>query len=473
MFIGRRRELESLSSLKSKKSSSLVVISGRRRIGKSRLIEEFGKQSLYYSFSGLPPTPSTTDEYQRKSFALQLEKYFHVPIRHESWYELLKFLADQVQEKEAVVLLDEISWIGSKDPEFLGVLKTVWDQHFKKNSRLILVLCGSISYWIEKNILSSTAFLGRVSLHLHLKELSLEESAKFWTYPESQISPYEILKVLGCLGGIPRYLEEVNPKETAEENIKRLCFSPSGPLYKEFDQIFSDLFSAKAPLYKNIVQSLVNGPLERNDLAKAIHHPLNGTLTEYLDNLILAGFIQRDFTWTFQTKTLNKVSKYRLSDNYVRFYLKYIEGRKPSIDQELLENAHLTSLPGWHTIMGLQIENLVLNNKKSILKALKIPPEIVINQGPYFQRKTERIQGCQIDYLVQTKLNELYVGEIKFSQNEIKRDVIDATKLKIKKLNCPKGFSIRPFLIHVNGVNPSVQEEDYFTNIITLGDLLS
>lgn len=471
-FIGRKRELNLLKDLKNKSSASLAVISGRRRIGKSRLAEEFGKTYSYYSFSGLPPSQTTTADFQRKIFALQLEKYFNVPLRYENWYELLQFLADQTRHKNCVILFDEISWMGSKDPEFLAILKTVWDQHFKKNGSLVLIFCGSVSYWITKNILSSTGFFGRISLHIHLKELTLKECAQFWDYPTSQTSAYDILKVLACIGGVPRYLEEINPRESAEANIKHLCFNESGPLYNEFDQIFSDLFNKRAGIYKSIILSLVEGPIERNEIAKSTKLAPNRVLTGYLEDLIQAGFVQRDFIWNFKSQGTVRSSKYRISDNYIRFYLKYIDKMRSNIQKGQLDDVHLATMSGWYSMIGLQIENLILNNRPLILKALNIPPEIVVNDGPYFQRKTTKFPGCQIDYLIQTKLNELYIGEIKFSQNDLKPSLIEEVKSKINRFKHPKNFSIRPFLIHMNSITEKLQESNYFTKIINVQDLL-
>lgn len=471
-FIGREKELQTLENLKKKKSASLAVLSGRRRIGKSRLAEEFGKDSLYYTFSGIPPSPETTAASQRKAFALQVCEQLEEMPPHETWYELLTFLATKTQKKEIVILLDEISWMGSKDPDFLGVLKTVWDNSFKKNPKLILILCGSVSAWINKNILSNTGFMGRISLHIHLKELTLEESAQFWKQNSSIVSAHEILKTLSIVGGVPRYLEEINPKASAEDNIKRLCFNRAGPLYSEFDQIFSDLFNTRANIYKRIIKELISGALERNQLSQTTGLAPNSVFTEYMDDLMQAGFIQRDFTWHLNSHNTSKISKYRLSDNYIRFYLKYVASYKTNIEKGHLDNLHLSTLKNWGTIMGLQLENLVLNNRKYILEAMNIPPEIVLNDGPYFQRKTLRNPGCQIDYLIQTKLGELYVGEIKFSKHEIKFSVIEEVKERVKSLKTPKGLTIRTFLIHVNGVSESILDEDYFTHIINLGDLL-
>ena len=94
--------------------------------------------------------------------------------------------------------------MGSKDPTFLGKLKTAWDLYFKNNPQLVLILCGSISSWIEENILSSTGFMGRISLDIILEELPLYECNEFWNAEQNRASAFDKLKVLSVMGGVPR-----------------------------------------------------------------------------------------------------------------------------------------------------------------------------------------------------------------------------------------------------------------------------
>jgi len=471
-FIGRKEELIALKGLTEKQSASLAVVTGRRRIGKSRLIEEFGKDQHYYSFTGIPPTPHTTEQSQREVFSKQLEKNFgSTATSSEDWLTLFWFLAEKTEQGRVVILLDEISWMGSKDSDFLGKLNAVWDNHFKKNPKLILVLCGSISLWIEENILSSTGFMGRISLTLKLSELPLSDCNLFWGKEKKLISAYEKFKFLSVTGGIPRYLEEMKPHLSAEENIRQLCFKDSGILFNEFDQIFSDLFSSKSETYKKIVIQLANGPNERNQIAQALGLELGGVISEYLEDLEKSGFIQRDFTWQFKNGECSNLSLFRLSDNYVRFYLKWILPNKKQIEANLFKQRSLTSLPGWSSIMGLQFENLILNNRHQIHRLLKLHPEEIIIDGPYFQRSTVRHPGCQIDYLIQTKFDSLYVCEVRFSKYGIKREIIDEVKTKIARLKKPRNFSIRPVLIQVNGISEALEESEYFASIINFGQL--
>ncbi len=487
MFIGRKNELALLETLHQKKIANFIVVKGRRRIGKSTLIEKFAENKIFYSFSGLPPVAKNEDSSASNRSTRQLDAFFNqlkiyfpeisLEIENQkTWWALLNFLGDQVLQhtnssQKIILLLDEISWMGDAEPDLPGIIKTLWDQKFKKNPNLCLFLCGSVSSWIEENIIANTGFVGRISLNLTLKELPLHECDAFFHHTPG-FSAYEKFKFLSITGGIPKYLEELRAHETAEENIKTLCFNPNGFLFHEFDQIFNDSFSSPLNHYREIVEILAEGSKTRDEISEKLKQDTGGYLSECLENLITAGFIQRDFTWSIKEKKYGKLSTYRLSDNYVRFYLKYIAANKTSIEQHLFQDVSITSLPGWSSILGLQFENLVLNNIQSLLQLLNIPPGQVALCNPYFQRATSKQKGCQIDLLIQSTTHVLYICEVKFSRNPIGKSVSEEVHQKCQNLNAPKGFSKLPVLIHVNGVEDSVIDDHDFFKIINFGDLL-
>lgn len=473
IFVGRKEELEKLSILLKKKSASLAVVRGRRRIGKSRLIEEFAKNKRFLKFAGIPPTKETTDQSQRDVFAEQLGKQIGLQgIAAHNWASLFALLAKDTRQGPVIILLDEISWMGSKDPTFLGVLKNAWDDEFKKNPHLILVLCGSVSTWIEDNIISSTAFFGRISLTLKLEELPLHTCHQLLLSKGFRGSAFEEFKILGVTGGIPWYLEQIQAEMNADENIKYLCFQKEGLLFKEFDSIFHDLFDKRSPIYRSIVEVLAKSPLEYNAICKALKYSKSGTLSEYLDDLIESGFVSRDFTWLVKSGKSSRLSHYRLSDNYLRFYLKFIAPNQDRIVRDGFEDQSISSMAGWNTIMGLQFENLVLKNRKKIWKKLGIRPGDIIADNPYFQKKTTLKKGCQIDYLIQTRFNTLFACEIKFSLHPLKADIIQEVKEKLECITLPKRFSCFPVLIQVNGTNDSIADSGYFSEIIDCSLLL-
>lgn len=478
-FIGRKEELQTLNSLLNKQTASLIVIKGRRRIGKSRLLDEFSNHvKTTFTFSGLPPTPNsseneTTPQSQRDEFAGQLARQIKNDVTNKNdWSDLFWCLAQHALHGRTLIILDEISWMGSKDSDFLGKLKNAWDLYFKKNDQLILAICGSASAWIDKNILSSTGFLGRESLNVTLDELPLHSCTEFWHDENERTSAHEKLKILSVTGGIPRYLEHINPSLSAENNIQQLCFNETGILFNEFEKIFSDLFYPKNALYKNIVSHLADGKCDQETICNKIGIKRGGDISEYLDDLIKSGFVSRDFTWNIKNATSSKLSHYRLKDNYSRFYLKYILPNRSNIALGNMKNASLSNLINWNTIMGLQVENLVLNNRQLIKDSLNIDINDVVSDNPFFQRKNTKQAGCQIDYLIQTKHDTLYICEIKYSKKEIGTSVIEEVNDKIKRLNIPKYFSYRTVLIHVNGVTEALEESKFFSNVINLGDFL-
>ena len=400
--------------------------------------------------------------------------HFQLPaLKDTDWGDLFDALLQCKLKNKTIVMFDEISWMGMEDPTFLPKLKNLWDDGLSDQSNLVFIICSSVSSWIEENVLSSTGFVGRISHTIELQELPLSICNQFFQQPGCRVSAYERFQILSVTGGIPLYLENVEPKQSAQHNIKRLCYSKGGLLTKEFKQIFSDLFSNKSPLYQQIVEQLVYGPLDNLSLCKKIKASPSQATSDAFNHLVKAGFIKRDFTWDIKNGKFGKLSVYRLSDNYVRFYLKYIEPALPQIEQGFSASEDLQTFKQINTILGLQFENLVNNNIPFIADKIGINLSDILICGPYFQTKTNRRVGCQIDLLIQTQQQTLFIVEIKFSKNPISPSIIKEMEQKINALDYPKGFSIRPILIHVNGVTEALEDEHYFAEIIDLTDALN
>ena len=476
MFIGRKEELSALTELTKKTVASLVVCKGRRRIGKSSLSAEFGhSQKNFMQFQGLSPRAGQTNQNQLNHFAEQLSKQSHAPkYQFDSWTEAFERLASVVKHERTLILLDEISWMASKDKDFAGRLKVAWDNFFAKKSKLILIVCGSVSSWIEENILNSADFVGRISTTIDLKEMTLAECNQFID-PKDRIQTAEKAKILSVTGGVPRYLEEINPKSTAEQNIKSLCFQPEGFLFNEFERIFNDIFDKRATKYRDIVRLLLQSHLNAKELCEKLKMEQNGVFSKYLEDLEHSGFIARDFSRPLGSEKKSKLSRYRVVDNYLRFYLQYIEPHKSKIARGLYRNTYLGSLPQWNTVMALQFENLILANTRDVLGILKIDPHLLINAGPYFQTKNARTLGaCQIDLLIELRRNVAYVCEIKFRQ-KITATVISEVQRKIEVLKKPKNFSLRPILVYEGEIDEKDEDDiiDYFDHLIPFSKLLT
>lgn len=471
-FIGRKKELERLKNLLNKHISTLVVVKGRRRVGKSRLVAEFASLNpdcKLWSFAGLAPQEGMSDQTQRDYFARQFSSQVNTPpLTFQDWSDAFEHLSCQLNPGD-IILFDEISWMASKDPSFIPKLKAWWD---KQSSHVMLVFCGSVSTWIEENILNSTAFFGRVNLTITLSPLSLSESNCMLKAVGFQGSAYDVYKLLCVLGGIPWYLEQVSAGLSADDIIRQLCFEKDSLLVLEFNRIFHDLFNGRGSTYKKILSELKDGMKTLAEIRKAIDFSHSGTLSKLMEHLIIAGFVKKQGLWSFKTTKPLKQSLYRICDPYMRFYLKLIEPNRNKIDLDGFSEISLSHFPGFDAHLGLQLEQLLLQNRSAILKATGILASDIVADGPYRQFKTSIQQGCQIDYLVQTLTKTIYIFEFKFKRRELGNDIIDQMKAKIKALKIPRGFAAVPVLFHIGGVSSSVATSGYFYRIIDIGDLL-
>lgn len=472
-FIGRSSELQKLNNQIKQPGPNLVVIKGRRRIGKSRLIQECGQHYRYLSFSGLAPVDGVTAQTQRDNFGRQLATILNIaPVTFTDWTDAFHALARSLTSELTVILFDEISWMASNDPTFIPKLKAWWDLEMYAYPAVTLIFCGSVSLWIEENIIQSTAFFGRIHLTINLPPLSLAESAELLKKRHFKGSPYEIYKILAITGGIPWYLEQIQPQYMADANIQRLCFEKDGLLTNEFDRIFHDLFNGKGATYKKILQRLSTGMKTLAAIRKELHYAQSGTLSTLLTDLITAGFVTQHAQWSLKSGKISKQSLYRLSDCYARFYLKYIEPNRLKINQNSYHDLNLEQLPGWLSMMGFQIENLLLENRALLLRSMDILSADLIGDNPYQQQPTARRKGCQIDYLIQTRTHNLFVCEFKFKRQELGTEIIDQMKEKMARFSTPRGMAVVPVLFHLGGVSDAVHDQAYFYRIIDLSDFV-
>ena len=403
-------------------------------------------------------------------FASQLARFLNSPsFTFSDWVDAFDYLSLHLNKRD-IVLFDEVSWMACGDPSFVSKLKAWWD---KQETSVFLVLCGSVSTWIEENILKSTAFFGRINLTLTLNPLSIPESNELIQTLGFKGSTYDVYKLLSILGGVPWYLEQVVSSMTADDNIKQLCFEKDGLLVFEFERIFHDLFHGKGVTYKKILDTLKGGMKTLAQIRTDISFAHSGTLSQLMEHLIIAGFIKKQVLWSFKTEKPLKQSLYRISDPYMRFYLKVIDKNLAKIDLNAFSQQPLSHLAGFDAHMGLQLEYLLLKNRSLLLKSLGIAAVDVVNDGPYQQFKTASKQGVQIDYLVQTATKNIFVCEFKFKRRELGIDIIESMQTKIKALKVPRGYAAIPALFHIGGVSSSVATSPYFYRIIDISEFLT
>ena len=473
-FIGRVEYIDKLSALWRKNRSSFVVVSGRRRIGKSTLVEEFARRSAcdFIEIVGLPPDKTMTNQRQIDNFCERLAKATGKPeAKADCWPKAFDALVSAIgSRRKTIVFLDEISWMGRYDGAFAGFLKTAWDTQLSLRDNLILVVAGSVSAWIHDNIQKSKAYVGRISLDISLPELPLPECLGFWGRKADRTATREVLDVMSVTGGVPKYLSEIDPSLSADENIRRLCFDPNGYLFNDFERIFDDVFDEGVAAKKRIVIALADGPASIAELAERIGVSSSGHISADVGDLIEAGFVAGVRGKNPGTGRDVREVRYRLKDNYTRFYLKYILPKADAIREGIFRYVSLDMLPGWNAIMGLQFENLVLNNFHALARRIGLVGKNVESVAPYFRRGRTSGDGVQIDMLVQLP-KCVYLIEVK-RMNRIPASVEQEVQRKIDRLPLKKGKSVKTVLVYDGELSPELEENGFFDHLVRLEELM-
>lgn len=476
MFFGREDLILQLEGLWRKRVSSLVTCRGRRRIGKSTLIRQFAKatQSRFIKIEGARPGPTTTSEDELRVFAEQLAAQTgSEDSTPHNWLAAFIRLAGRIRDDErTVVLLDEISWLGFGEPLFADIFRIAWENYLKPHDRLVVVLCGSVSSWVRENFIDNRAYVGRRSLDVVADELPPHECAKFWGEAASRTSARDILDVLSVTGGVPRYLEEIDPGLSADENIRKLAFLPRSVLRVDFDEMFSDVVTHQPKFAATAARTLVDGPKSVTEIAEALGTEKSGRISSAMDELEEAGFVASDPGRNPETGAEVRSRRFRLKDNYARFYLKCVEPAKETIDAGSFAFGGMDRFAGWPTVLGLQFENLVINNYRLLLPLLGLDRSHVFSAAPYRRIASEksRKKGVQIDLLLQTRMSFCLV-EIK-RQREIGREILDEMKEKVRRFAAPREMSVRTALVYDGRLAPSVEADGYFDSIVPFSRLL-
>ncbi len=470
MFIGRKYELRKLEGKYGSGKSELVVIYGRRRIGKSSLVEKFAENKKYfYKFEGIE---GENTRGQMTAFVNILGKYIDDPllnkIQFDSWHTLFdyftdKLVKDQKRKKKLVLFFDEVQWMAVRRSQLIATIKYFWDNHWKKMN-MMLILCGSIASFMVKRIIHSKALYGRITQEILLKGLLPNEAAGFFGNKRSK---EEILKYLLVLGGVPRYLEEIDLNRSFNQNINTLCFTKNGLMVGEINKVFYSQFK-EAESYLKLVSVLKGKLLTFKQVSEESGIPSGGNLKnalELLNNAELVDFyISMDKGWN------SKLRKYRLGDEFLVFYFKYIEPNIRLIEsggqEKLFEKVSRESLDVW---MGFAFERFCLRHAAYLSGLMGFKDELLL-ASPFFERGDP---GFQLDLVYKRADKVIVACEIKYSGKKITTRVVPEMERKCSILKIPRGYTLERALISLYGPDDALADSCYFNHYVTLDEIIS
>ena len=415
MFIGRRSELEQLRQKNWRDGAELTVVYGRRRVGKTALVEEAYKDQVLWRFDGIE---GASQQQQLRHFADQLGLYAPNTVETRiqpfaNWSQALEALARGLNaQKDAaiVIFLDEFQWMARMRTKLVSLFKSYWDLHFSRHPNHRFVLCGSVSSFMVKKVIRSRALYGRVSTEINLQPLSIGE---IYTFFQDRRSREEVIEIAMCFGGVPQYLREMNPDYSLMQNLNEYALRPNGFFFGEFQRIFISHFG-KNRAYETILNTLSRGPHTIPQLVSACRTQAGGTFTNILHDLELAGFIER-YTPLGKGKTSRQV-RYRIHDEYLHFYFRFLRDHQQDILTGKYDTAALPLSRAFTQWQGYAFERLCRRHARCIADALRFSG-IQYRVGAMFEPGNSPSQGHQIDLAFDRADRVLTVCEMKYTDS--------------------------------------------------------
>ena len=419
MFIGRKQELQFLEKQYSGTGGKLVVLYGRRRVGKTETLHEFckGKPHVFYSCREI------SDKLQLRSFSEKMlrEKIPAADYIREfaDWESALKSVLQlPYGDQKKLLIIDEFPYMCNGNDSIPSILQTLWDECLK-DENVMLVLCGSAMSFIEKELLSEkNPLYGRATGIYKMDAMGFYDAAQFFpTY-----SHRDKILAYAVLGGIPHYLRQFDPVLSLEDNIKQNILTKGCVLYSEVEFLLRQELR-ETTLYNSIIEAVALGCTKLNDISvKSLVDDTSKT-SVYLKNLMELEIIKREFSVNDGIKERANVSRglYRLTDNFFRFWYAFVFTNISELESGDVDGVFNYSVkPALHEFASLTFEDVCREYVRELQKSGKLPFRYK-TMGRWWGRTTVRrkddteIQETEIDLLaVSSRSDQYLVGECKF-----------------------------------------------------------
>lgn len=462
MFVGRSEEIKLLKEQLTHEDGRLVVLYGRRRVGKTVLVDKAFEKEIVWKFEGLEGQSSRQ---QIKHFVFTLRSYLGEALENDTkkqittWQEAFSLLEKHLPRgKPFVVFFDEFQWLAGMRKKTVAVFKWAWDNFYSKHPQCCFVLCGSVSSFIVRSIIKSTALYGRIHCEMHLKPFSLKETSEL-LQPRRTLR--ETLETYMVVGGIPYYLNRLAPELSLVQNLQQLAFASHGFFFGEYQRLFISHF-ARNQRYEQIMRSLAHTHQQTIDqLAASIKQSAGGTFSRLLEDLALAGFIEEFIP--VDKEQGSKLVKIRIQDEFLHFYYQFIEKNKKAIEEGTIKSFELLTGPRYAQWRGYAFERLCMKHARSIASALGFSG-IRYEHGSWF--RTHNDNAAQIDLLFRRADNVLTVCEIKWSMPSAVSAIAREMDAKIAVLKKFLDRPIQKVLIVAEKGNGGKEALAYFDNVL-------
>ena len=411
-IVARTKEIEALNRKYNSSKSEFVIVYGRRRIGKTFLVNNMFAGRFTFTYVG---ARKQNQKKQLRRFADQLKTYTgsaYAPAL-SNWDEAFKALQILIdarpKEERKVIFFDEMPWIDTPRSSFVEALEYFWNSWAAQRDDVLFIACGSATSWMVQNLVKNKGGLhNRITEQIYLRPFRLGECEEYLHDIGCVWDRYTILQCYMVMGGVPYYMSLLNPEQSLAQNIDRLFFTKNAPMREEFGELFNALFS-HADAYISVMKALsVNKEgLLRSEIIE--HTGLSGgKLSKILDNLERCDFIE--VYSRFKSSVRN--SLYRICDPYTLFYFKFMEGHNSKDEHWWINNMRSHSVEAWQ---GFSFETICRSHLLEIKRKLGISG-ISTNASAWRMLGDGERRGVQIDLVIDRADRVINLCEMKFSE---------------------------------------------------------
>ena len=421
LFINRAPELYTLKSEYDKKGAGLIVIYGRRRVGKTTLIREFLKNKQHLYFLADKQVETELIGRLRNSISDYLKDPHLLEIEFKTWDSLFDYWVRHADFSQKVVfVVDEFQYLASVNNAFPTIFQRVWDDKLKERN-ILVILCGSLINMMYSTTLSySSPLYGRRTGQIKLDPVSFKYFHNFFPH----VSDEKLVELYGVIGGIPKYIEIFNPQKNVFENIREHILEKTGYLYAEPRFILSDEVS-ETTTYFSILKTIASGQHKMGNIASRLMTSTQN-LTGYFNMLIDLGILERRVPVTEAMPEKSKMGLYFIKDNFFRFWFRYVFANQNYLEMENTDYVFRKVKDEFDEFVSLTFEDIAANIffEQKAIRSLPFEPE---KWGRWWDRKNE----IDLVAINSSEKKALFI-ECKWSKRRVDVDVL--TDLKYKAL---------------------------------------
>ena len=465
-IVGRKKELSLINQYFNSGKAEFIAVYGRRRVGKTFLIRQHFRNQFAFDMTGIM---EGTKSEQMTAFHTALKTYGYTGKKNTNWidafFALRQVLESRIEEgKRCVIFIDELPCLDTPKAGFVNALGHFWNNWANWQSEIMLIVCGSATSWMVRNVIDNHGGLhDRITHEIHLHPFTLTEAEEFFKLNGFSWNRLSIMQTYMAIGGIPYYMSLFERTDSPATGLDRLFFSGNAELKKEYRRLFSSLFKNPHP-YLEIITLLSKHPkgMTREEISTELKTSNNGKLGEMLTDLIYCDFLQKNNVREKRIKSNSAI--YQLIDFYTIFYNTF--ANKNIMEEHFwTRNINTPEINIWY---GLAFERVC----KAHIEKIKTALGIASVSTEYYSWRSNLIEkGAQIDIIIDRADNTINICEVKYSENLYSLDKEEYMKIQNRISVFKEATNTRSNIIPTMITTFGMKEGTYSDQIIAKIDM--